>query len=394
MRAARVLPLVSFLGSVLVLAACGDDTSGTGGAGGGSGGAASSGASTSDATSGSPASTSASTATSTATASSGSGEGGTGGGAGGGEDFVPSADSIQFLAVSALPAGEQILFNDWNVSPNTVGSMTPDGEDAVTIFEAYRVWSMGVSNDGSTIAFASGDPEQAEHYGIELGDAIQHTFLYDVATEEATALLWGNVNDECHTFSADDATLYVCRRSDTFFDGEYWVSEGYDVARVDVATGEVELILEDDDDVMTLSPQPDADEATMLVQWIALPSTRSIRTIDLASGDVETIVDAAGFPVLSPDGTRFLFNDYTEQGSLWAADLDGANATLVADAQASGARWSPDGTRIVYMVGDDAEPCSHVDVVPADGTGANAPLRIRDCVETGEFITELAWITR
>ena len=67
---------------------------------------------------------------------------------------------------------------------------------------------------------------------------------------------------------------------------------------------------------------------------------------------------------------------------------------LVADVQASGARWSPDGTRVVYTVGDDEVSCSHVEIVAADGSEADAPTRIRDCVESGEFITDLAWITR
>ncbi len=375
------------LGSVLALAACGDDTTGTGGAGG----ASSSSASSSDAGS---TSTPASSSTSTTTAvSSGSGDGGQGGGEGG-SDFVPTAETIQFAAVSTLPSGEQILFNDWNASPNTVATMAPDGADATTVFEAFRVWSMGVSNDGQTIAFASADPEQEAHYGLALGDAIQHTFLYDVATEEANALLWGNVNDECHTFSADDASLYICRRADTHLEGDYFVSEGYDAARVDLATGEVELLLPDEDDVMTLNPQPDAEESTALVQWIALPNTRSIRSIDLASGDVEILRDDAGFPVLSPDGARYLYSDYTDQGSLWAADLAGGNETLIADVQASGAHWSPDGARVVYMVFDDAIACSHVETVAADGSEAGAPTRIRDCGETGEFITELAWISR
>ncbi len=361
------LHLTTIFGLLLPLFGCGDDTlaAGAGGAGG---------------------TTSTSTGMGGQTTTTATGAGGS--------EFIPDADSIQFTAVNPLPDGEQILFNDWNAVPNTLLSMMPDGAGAITIFEAYRIWSMGVSNDAATIAFASGDPGQVEHYGIDLGDAIQHTFLYDVATEAAAALLWGNVNDECHTFSDDGASLYVCRRSDFRFEDEFWLSEGYDVARVDVASGNVELLLADDDDVMTLSPQPNASETTLLFQWIDLPSTRSIRSLDVASGDIEILIDAAGSPVLSPNGARFLYTDYADLGSLWAADLDGGNPIQVAAAQTSGPRWSPDGLRVVYMVGDEAQPCSHVDVVAADGSEANAPQRIRDCVVTGEFITEIAWITR
>ena len=67
---------------------------------------------------------------------------------------------------------------------------------------------------------------------------------------------------------------------------------------------------------------------------------------------------------------------------------------LVVDRQASNARWSPDGTQVVYLLWDDAGACSHVEIVQADGSEADAPTRIRDCLETGEFISDLAWITR
>jgi len=392
MNASRSAILAVCFAPLLALVACGDDTSGSGGSGGGSGGSGTT--ATSDAASTSGAPISSTVTSSVASSTQGSGGDGSGGDGTGGSDFIPTAETIQFGAIAPLPEGEQILFNDWNAAPNTVATMGPDGADATMIFEAYRVWSMGVSNDGHAVAFSSGDPEQEAHYGITIGDAIQHTFVYDAVTEVATALTWGNINDECHSFSADDASLYICRRSDFRVEDDFIVSEGYDAGRVDLATGDFELLLPDDDDVMTLSPQPDADEETALVTWIDLPSTRSIRSIDLASGDVEVVRESAGNPTLSPDGERYLFNDYGESGSLWADDVAGGDAVLVADAQASGARWSPDGTRVVYMVFDDALSCSHVDTVAADGSEADAPTRIRDCGETGEFITDLAWITR
>ena len=65
---------------------------------------------------------------------------------------------------------------------------------------------------------------------------------------------------------------------------------------------------------------------------------------------------------------------------------------LVAEAQASGARWSPNGTQVAYLVWDGDNACSHVEVVAADGSQAASPKRIRDCVTSGEFITDIAWI--
>ena len=113
----------------------------------------------------------------------------------------PVADDIQFKTVNPMPQGEQLLFNDWNPMPNTVSSIKPDGTGELELFEAFRVWSLGVSHDASKIAFACADPMQLEHYGLNLGDAIQNTWLYDVASQSASVLSWGNVNDECHSLT-------------------------------------------------------------------------------------------------------------------------------------------------------------------------------------------------
>lgn len=309
---------------------------------------------------------------------------------------MPTPESIQFGAIAPLPAGEQILFNDWNAFPNTVAAMRPDGSEETIVFEAYRVWSMAVSPDASAIAFSSGDPEQEAHYGITFGDAIQHTFLYDVASETAENLTRGRINDECLVFSDDGERLYLCRRSDFQQDGAELTNTLYHPVRIDRATGAEEVLLAPQDDVMALQLQPDADEVTALLTWIVLPPSppaeHSIRRLDLASGEVTLVREDAGAPALSPDGTRYLFADYTQQGSLWASDLDGGDPVQVVATNVTGAVWSPDGTRVAFLLDDDDLACAHIATAAADGSEADSPDIVRDCAETGEFITELAWI--
>ena len=107
------------------------------------------------------------------TSSSGSGgetagTGGSGGGAGGtgtgghtcsepmGSDPSvpkPTPSDIQFQALAALPKGEQLVFNDWNAFPNTLYSIRADGNDEIEVLRAYRIWSLGASNAGDTLAF-------------------------------------------------------------------------------------------------------------------------------------------------------------------------------------------------------------------------------------------------
>ncbi|MBW2457078.1 MAG: hypothetical protein JRI68_21360, partial [Deltaproteobacteria bacterium] len=53
---------------------------------------------------------------------------------------------------------------------------------------------------------------------------------------------------------------------------------------------------------------------------------------------------------------------------------------------------SPDGSQVAYLQRDDGNNCSHIDVVAADGSEADTPTRVRDCAQSGEFITQVDWI--
>ena len=53
---------------------------------------------------------------------------------------------------------------------------------------------------------------------------------------------------------------------------------------------------------------------------------------------------------------------------------------------------SPDGNTILYTVFDSANSCDHLEKVTFSGTWS-APIRVRDCSVTGEFITDISWLT-
>jgi hypothetical protein len=369
------LPLVLLATGCLVLG-CGDDTElGSGGGGPGSGG--------------SPA-TGGGGATST---------GGSGAGGGGGAIYVPTPEDVGFVPLNAVPPGEQILYNDWSF-PDQVKSMAPDGSGATPIFSIYRVWAMTVSRAGDRIAFSCGDPEQEEHYGITLGDAIQHTWLYEMASESITPIAYGNINDECHHFGPGDTHLYLCRRYDFVYEPPEPPSYfGYRIGRIELSAladpsmGFSWLVPESAD--FTLHPQVVASE--MYFDRVVIQGAsqhRSIERLALPSGTPELVRDAAYAPRLSPDGTRLLYADATQGSALFVADLEGENPTLVAAANGTSPSWSPDGTRIAYLLWANAVACAHVEVVNADGSTANDPERIVDCALTGENITELAWFVR
>jgi hypothetical protein len=310
---------------------------------------------------------------------------------------VPTASSIDFTAKNPLPSGEQILFNDWNQQPNPVLSMKPDGSGATEIFAAYRIWSMGASHSGNRIAFACGDPEQAQHYGITLGDAIQNSFLYDAGTQSISVLAYGNINDECHTFNASDTRIYVCRRYD-FTPGLQSTNKGYRLGSIDIATQSFGFITPDVQYQMDLYPQPTPDESEFYFTHIVItpPSTqtRSIMKMALPNGAPALVRDNASDEALSPDGTHYAYADWSDNFKLYVSSLDGSSVVKVADNAGTSLTFSPDGTELAYLRDDSTANCAHIEVVHTDGSDASSPTRIRDCSKTGEMITELAWIDR
>jgi hypothetical protein len=311
---------------------------------------------------------------------------------------VPKPADIQFQADNPLPHGEQIVFNDWNPSPNTLSSMTPDGMTTTKVLEAFRVWSLGVSHAGTTIAFASGDPEQQQHYGLDIGDAIQHTWLYDAAKQTISLLTDGNVNDECHTFGPGDAQLFLCRRYDFTACGS---NKGYRIGVIDLSTGAFTFLSPDDPNTLALDPQPTVDDGTVYFDAITFPMGQQARDIytepiamGMATGAAAKLRANAGTPVLSPDGARYVYADYGDGGNLHVSNLDGSGDVGVTSVPGDSPAWSPDGTKIAYLNMDMMANCSHVEVVSADGSDADLPARIRDCSTTQEFITQIAWFQR
>jgi len=309
-------------------------------------------------------------------------------------DIAPSqgaAPNIQFMPLAPIPSGEQILFNDWSL-PDKLKSMKTDGSRVVEIFQAYRVWSLGVSPLDDVLAFAAGDPEQEANYGVTIGDAIQHTWIYRFSDQSVSLLSGGNINDECHTFAPVGCALFVCRRYDFTPEG---MNKGYRIATINLPSAEVNFLTPEVMAEYALNPQVTPDAALYYTRITVMGSQHSsIQRMTLPAGTPELVRDNAHGAVLTPDATRYLYADSTQMSALYIADIAGGNDQLVVNRPGTSARFSPDGSRIAYLLWDDSAACSHVEIAAVDGSMAETPLRIRDCAASGEFITELAWITR
>ncbi|MFA6995105.1 MAG: DUF5050 domain-containing protein [Patescibacteria group bacterium] len=83
--------------------------------------------------------------------------------------------------------------------------------------------------------------------------------------------------------------------------------------------------------------------------------------------------DAFTAPLVSPDGTKIVYHEYTTPGRLMTMNIDGSEKTMVTTESGIGdAAWSPDGSIIAYSVEkDDGMNILEWDIyaINADGSG-------------------------
>jgi Tol biopolymer transport system component len=147
-----------------------------------------------------------------------------------------------------------------------------------------------------------------------------------------------------------------------------------------------------------LGPAPTADGKDLLYSITKLSggtqSYRIVKTSLPAGGDATLVRDNASRPSISADGTKYVFSNPSQKGALYVSDLASTTTTRVSKNAGTEVRWSPDGTRIAYLAFDSALNCSHIEIVKADGSDADAPARVYTCTSGGKFLSELAWIKR
>jgi TolB protein len=169
-------------------------------------------------------------------------------------------------------------------------------------------------------------------------------FTLDLATQAVTALTTGGGHhDEEPAWSPDGARLAF---STTRFD-----ARTYDVAVMEVATGDVERVT--DHVAFERHPAWTADGRGLLFSS-EQDGTQAVFRIASGSRSVARVSPAperALMPAASPDGRRLAFTMGTPEGlQTWLLDAESGRLQQVTHASEGAARprWSPDGTWIAY----------------------------------------------
>jgi hypothetical protein len=307
------------------------------------------------------------------------------------EVFWLTPDDIDFQEVDPPLPGECIYYGVWG-GTDGLEMISPDGLTTGTRFTANRIWSFGVAHDGVTVAFSSVDPFEEEHWGLTIGDAIQYTWLF-APGEQPAQITAGNINDEGQLFSADDQALYLSRRAnfwqevvdDTLTIG----NDPYRILTHDLGSAEETWITPLVESVNDIGPAvlPDGD----ILFWRQNPDfSQELMRMNGDGSDIASVLDGATGPEVSPDGDLVAYRQTWSTLAIAPADdlLGGATVVDGGDQFFYGISFSPDQTRIAYLLGHAGSSCSDLWVADVDGSD---PMMLVDCVENDVFPVGLEW---
>jgi len=301
-------------------------------------------------------------------------------------------EDIGFAEIASPASGSWIYFGVWG-SPDSLEMISPDGAETATRFTVDRLWSFGVAHDGVTIAFSSADPYQEEHWCLTLGDAVQHTWLFE-SSSQPEQITSGPVNDECHLFSPDDSALYMCRRADFWQeltdDGPVFGNDPYRILVHELDSGEETWLTELVEANNDIGPALRADGSILFWRQESPSFDQTLMSMDGDGANIAALVEDGTNPVTSPDGDQLLYRDSWRRLMLGDSS-DPSGATMIVDGGDDFVLdfdFSPELTRVAYTRGREDASCS--DLWVADLDGENQTLLV-DCVDTAQFITGVRW---
>lgn len=104
---------------------------------------------------------------------------------------------------------------------------------------------------------------------------------------------------------------------------------------------------------------------------IALGEPAELHSVWLANADgtnPRQIIDLANWPAISPDGTQIAYHRIKDEG-IYVAGIDGSNPRVVLKGETCCIQWSPDGKRLIYVLGKLRVGDTKIMITNLDGTG-------------------------
>ncbi|HEY7847496.1 MAG TPA: hypothetical protein VIC83_04825 [Candidatus Limnocylindria bacterium] len=256
--------------------------------------------------------------------------------------------------------GEEWLAYQWlDATGDGIYLARPDGSGLHQILtdmagsEIHPDWSP----DGGRIAFVRFTPEDESELWVVNADGTGEELL-------------ASCEQPCNSFgfpdwNADGTRIYFSQDANA---GPNGIPSTFQVARLDMETREIEVVLTRQDTMTAEQPRVSPDETQLAyVRFRSLTDAfagSAIFVSDLEGGPERRLTewDAYGaYPDWSPDGSRIVFNTFdlgafqeiSAQVNLFTVRPDGSDIRRLTDygegaTRATQPRWAPDDSAIVY----------------------------------------------
>lgn len=249
-----------------------------------------------------------------------------------------------FVIIAAVIVVNALPDNDRDTTP----AGKPTASSSTGVFSTLGVYAVDIDTGVPTLLFES--PEGATEYSVAPGG--------DLVAFQAED---GDGNPQIFVMNADGTGLHQLTH-ELAAQSPAWSPDGtriayrglapdstHEIYVLDVASGESNRITQEQQDVESgYTDQPSwlPDGRTIVFQ-VGEPAV--LRSVDIATGATSTIVEDAGIPDVSPDGSRVAFNTWSV-AKVTLANIDGSDRRiLLSGREACCARWSPDGERIAFQ---------------------------------------------
>ncbi|HET6745240.1 MAG TPA: hypothetical protein VFH90_05240, partial [Candidatus Limnocylindria bacterium] len=274
----------------------------------------------------------------------------------GGAPSISASSSVLPTAEPVVGDGEEWLAYQWiDATGDGIYLARPDGSGQHQILtdlagsEIHPDWSP----DAQRLAFIHVTPEDQSELGVVNADGTGEELLYS-CEDACNSIVYPDWN-------ADGTAIYFGQDADVQANG---IPRTFQVARLDLATGQVEVVLTRQDGMTAEQPRISPDETRVVYtrfKDLAEPLAGSaIFVSDLEGGPERRLTefDAYGaYPDWSPDGSLIVFNtfdlgafqDITVQVNLFTIKPDGSDIQRLTDhgendTRATQPRWAPDGS--------------------------------------------------
>ncbi len=208
---------------------------------------------------------------------------------------------------------------------------------------------------------------------VSATDGVVDLYVWERSGDRVTRISESPQREVNPKWSPDGNSLSWTAVDEGYGENALFVMSGGEVTQVDLAPVRAALNLDSGRSVAIPYPAEWLDDTTLYFYPFSGGASQGIWIYDTSSGSLSPLVSGAlELPRFSAEARAWVYNRVADGGRLYKLDADGTETVLI-EADAYGAAWSPDGSVVTYGDGLSTSPDGWVlGAVSSDGGSSQA----------------------